>query len=194
MARPIPCDICNEHVADFMIHDTRTGNTLGVGEKCLSVFAERVVSRIDAFEANRPEWGDEIDYVLVGPPGAIAVEHREPEPVEDEPPTDIEIQQAIQKMLADNNVTAIEWASCASCQFACPLPAGLPTFECPKCGQTTVLTPVDPPPPKPRKTRAKKTAEVVEAPAEPKSEAEEATPGAQPEMVEVAEETAPADD
>lgn len=59
MAQPIPCDICGQTTADFVITAVANGDTLGVGVECVSAWAEVIVRALDAARAHEPAEGDD---------------------------------------------------------------------------------------------------------------------------------------
>ena len=51
MAQQIPCDMCGETSADFMVTNIHTGDTLGVGVECIDLFAQGVTTAQELAEA-----------------------------------------------------------------------------------------------------------------------------------------------
>jgi hypothetical protein len=54
MAQQIPCDICQQTTADFMITAISNGDTIGVGIECVAAWAEGLVTAYEAAIANNP--------------------------------------------------------------------------------------------------------------------------------------------
>lgn len=80
MAQPIPCDICRQTTADFMITATANGDTLGVGIECLAAWAEALVAEYDRMRSEAPP----VDHATDGMPTESPAEaaHGPVEPTE----------------------------------------------------------------------------------------------------------------
>lgn len=77
MAQPIPCDVCGQNAADFVITAVANGDTMGLGAECVAAWAELIVQALDAAAAAPV---DEIDPPAAGYP--------DPADEPDEEPTD----------------------------------------------------------------------------------------------------------
>lgn len=59
MAQPIPCDLCGQVLADFMVTNVHNGDTMALGVECVGLFAAGLeATAAAATEAGDPEQVD----------------------------------------------------------------------------------------------------------------------------------------
>ena len=67
MAQPIPCDVCEQTTADFLITDVSDGSVMGLGIECVLDWAVPIA---EAFQAARAHEGDPGPASTVSPQAA----------------------------------------------------------------------------------------------------------------------------
>jgi len=58
VAQPIPCDICEQTVADWVITDQRDGSVIGLGIECLLDWAVPIAEAFNAAQEREPAGPD----------------------------------------------------------------------------------------------------------------------------------------
>lgn len=69
MPQPMPCDVCNQTTADFVVTEVASGDVIGVGIECLEDYTAPIIEAYKEYQAREvAEMEAEAEAEILSPP------------------------------------------------------------------------------------------------------------------------------